>query len=44
MGWPDDHLDGFGFSDSTKYKVCGNGVVGTVSEWLGRRIVKALST
>lgn len=43
MGWPDTHLDGYGFSDSTKYKVCGNGVVGTVSEWLGRRIVKALA-
>lgn len=30
----------FGFADSVRYKMCGNGVVATVSEWIGRRIVR----
>lgn len=45
MGWPDNFTE-FGMvngklvrqSDSARYRQCGNGVVGTVSEWLGRRI------
>lgn len=40
MGWPDLHTDGF--SDSVRYRMCGNGIVGTVSEWLGHRIVKSI--
>ena len=39
MGWPDAHFDGLGFSDSTKYKMCGNGAVANVTEWIARRIV-----
>jgi DNA (cytosine-5)-methyltransferase 1 len=41
MSWPDNHFDGLGFADSTKYKACGNGVVANVSEWIGRRVVCA---
>lgn len=38
MNWPDDHTTGF--SDSVRYKMCGNGVVASCSEWIGRRIVR----
>lgn len=43
QGWPDDHLDGLGFADGTKYRMAGNGVMANVAEWIGRRIVAALS-
>ena len=47
MGWPDDHtrygtgLDGetVEISDSQRYRMCGNGVVATVAEWIGHRLV-----
>jgi C-5 cytosine-specific DNA methylase len=42
MGFPDDWFDGLGFSDSQKYKMCGNAVVRNVAEWLGHRIIKVL--
>ena len=29
--------------DSHRYRVCGNGVVAPVAEWLGRRIAEALA-
>jgi DNA (cytosine-5)-methyltransferase 1 len=45
MGWPDDWTrwadDGAEIADSHRYRMCGNGVVGPVAEWIGRRIVEA---
>lgn len=42
MGWPDDWTrydgDGNEFGDGPRYRMCGNGVVGPVAEWLGRRL------
>jgi DNA (cytosine-5)-methyltransferase 1 len=38
MGWPDEHTAGF--SDSTRYKMAGNGVVESCSEWIAKRIAK----
>jgi DNA (cytosine-5)-methyltransferase 1 len=43
MGWPDDWTrwdsQGNEIADSHRYRMCGNGVVATVAEWIGRRIV-----
>ena len=43
MGWPDDHTryaaDGREISDSHRYRMCGNGVVASVAEWIGHRLV-----
>jgi DNA (cytosine-5)-methyltransferase 1 len=43
MGWPDDWTrwgaDGTEISDTQRYRMCGNGVVATVSEWLGTRLM-----
>lgn len=45
MGWPDDHTkygaDGELMADSTRYRMCGNGVVANVAEWLGSQVLKA---
>lgn len=45
MGWPDDwtrwRADGREIADGPRYRMCGNGVVGTVSEWIARRIMDA---
>ena len=45
MGWPDDWTrytaDGREIPDSHRYRMCGNGVVSTVAEWIGRRLVMA---
>jgi site-specific DNA-cytosine methylase len=45
MGWPDNHTlyraDGKMNSDSTRYKMCGNGVASPVAEWIGRYILEA---
>jgi DNA (cytosine-5)-methyltransferase 1 len=42
MGWPDDWTryadDGTEIADSHRYRMCGNGVVANVAEWIGRRI------
>jgi DNA (cytosine-5)-methyltransferase 1 len=44
MGWPDDHTrytsDGQEISDSHRYRMCGNGMIATMAEWLGHRLVK----
>jgi DNA (cytosine-5)-methyltransferase 1 len=44
MGWPDDWTrwadDGAEIADSHRYRMCGNGVVAPVAEWIGRRIVE----
>lgn len=43
MGWPDDHTlrraDGRTNADSTRYKMCGNGVASPVAEWIGGQIL-----
>ena len=43
MGWPDGWTrwtsDGREISDSHRYRLCGNGVVSTVAEWLGHRLM-----
>jgi DNA (cytosine-5)-methyltransferase 1 len=47
MGWPDgwtaEGIDANGnhlsIADSHRYRLCGNGVVAPVAEWIGRRIV-----
>lgn len=43
MGWGDDWTrwaaDGREISDSMRYRMCGNGVVAPVAEWIGRRLV-----
>lgn len=40
MGWPDDHTrydaTGRAVADRWRYRMCGNGVVAPVAEWLGR--------
>jgi DNA (cytosine-5)-methyltransferase 1 len=45
MGWPDDWTrwdeHGKEIADSHRYRLCGNGVVSSVAEWIGRRIVEA---
>jgi len=44
MGWPDDHTrwgaDGRELADAHRYRLCGNGVVAPVVEWLGHRLVE----
>ena len=43
MGWPDDWTrwtaDGKEIADSHRYRMAGNGVVASVAEWIGHRIV-----
>ena len=42
MGWPDNHtlfrVDGKENSDTTRYKMCGNGVVSYVIQWIANQI------
>ncbi|MDE2104097.1 MAG: DNA cytosine methyltransferase [Patescibacteria group bacterium] len=48
MGWDDNHtawgVDENGnrveMSDSARYRMCGNGVVASVAEWIGKRILE----
>jgi len=46
MGWPDNYT-AHGFSDegelvdianTNRYRICGNGIVATVTEWIGHRL------
>lgn len=41
MGWPDnwtaEGVNGL-IADSHRYRMCGNGVVSNVTEWIGRRL------
>ena len=43
MGWPDDWTrwtaGGKEIADSHRYRMAGNGVVASVAEWIGHRIV-----
>lgn len=45
MGWPDDWTrwgaDGKEIADSHRYRMCGNGVVAPVAEWIGHRLAAA---
>ena len=47
MGWPDDFTrwreDGTEIADGPRYRLCGNGVVGTVSGWLARRMMAVMT-
>ena len=46
MGWPDGHTatraDGSSVADSTRYRMCGNGVVSNVAEWIAGHIAAVL--
>lgn len=46
MGWSDDHTrwraDGTELADSTRYRMCGNGVASPVAEWIADMINMAL--
>jgi DNA (cytosine-5)-methyltransferase 1 len=43
QGWPDDHTrydnTGKELSDSSRYKMCGNGVSAPVAQWIGENLV-----
>jgi hypothetical protein len=43
MGWPDGHTlpraDGKQNADTTRYKMCGNGVASPVAQWIGEHIM-----
>lgn len=47
MGWPDNHTlhraDGKTSSDSTRYKMCGNGVASPVARWIGEQLLPLLA-
>ena len=47
MGWPDDwtryRAGGREIADGPRYRLCGNGVVGTVSRWIARRMFAGLT-
>ena len=47
MGWPDDFTrwgyDGKEMSDTSRYRMIGNGVVGPISKWIARRIKEVIS-
>jgi len=46
MGWPDNHTlhraDGKTNSDSTRYKMCGNGVATPVAQWIADQLKELL--
>lgn len=43
MGWPDNHTlsraDGKTNPDTTRYKMCGNGVASPVAQWIGKALL-----
>lgn len=51
MGWPDDYTlngltdegDQITIAKTTRYKICGNGIVAPVTEWIGTRIMEMTS-
>jgi DNA (cytosine-5)-methyltransferase 1 len=51
QGWPDDHTrwgrkpDGsvYEMADGPRYRMCGNGVTATVSEWIARNLLEVAS-
>ena len=44
MGWPDNHTlpraDGKENADTTRYKMCGNGVASPVAQWIGEHLMR----
>ena len=48
MGWPDNHTlhraDGKTNSDSTRYKMCGNGVATPVARWIAEQLLPLLES
>lgn len=48
MGWPDNHTlhraDNKTNADSTRYKMCGNGVASPVAAWIARHLTNTLTT
>ena len=51
MGWPDnytahgitddgEHVD---IANTNRYRICGNGIVATVTEWIGHRLANAVN-
>ena len=47
MGWPDNHTlpraDGKDNADTTRYKMCGNGVASPVAQWIGQHLMEIMS-
>lgn len=47
MGWPDNHTlhraDGKTNPDSTRYKMCGNGVAAPVAKWIAKHLAHTLT-
>lgn len=47
MGWPDDHTrwraNGTELADSTRYRMCGNGVASPVAQWIADMLNIALA-
>jgi DNA (cytosine-5)-methyltransferase 1 len=47
MGWPDNHTlpraDGKDNPDTTRYKMCGNGVASPVAQWIGQHLMEIMS-
>jgi site-specific DNA-cytosine methylase len=47
MGWPDNHTlpraDGKENPDTTRYKMCGNGVASPVAQWIGQHLMEIMS-
>jgi len=48
MSFPDYHTryraDGREIADGPRYRLCGNGVVSNVAEWIARRLIVVAST
>ena len=42
MGWPDQHTNIPGASDSGRYRACGNGVAAPVVQWIAERMRRVL--
>lgn len=47
MGWPDNHTlprsDGKQNPDTTRYKMCGNGVASPVAQWIGQHLMAIMN-
>lgn len=47
MGWPDNHtlprIDGKENADTTRYKMCGNGVASPVAQWIGQHLMAIMN-
>lgn len=47
MGWADNHTlyraDGKQNADTTRYKMCGNGVASPVAQWIGQHLMAIMN-